>query len=152
MHHIAILRKSNLKKGDNLLGDILAGTKTIESRWYVNRVAPWNKITKGDTVYFKESGEKVTAKASVSKVLQYENLIYEKAKEIIEQYGKKIAPSETEEEWLNWIKENNKKRYCILVFLRDVEEIEPFAIDKTGYGSACAWMVMKNIDKVKKDS
>lgn len=40
MHHIAILRKSNIKKGDNLLKDIIDEKKTIESRWYINKINP----------------------------------------------------------------------------------------------------------------
>jgi ASC-1-like (ASCH) protein len=74
MDHVAILKKSSVSKGDDLLGDIISGAKTIESRWYVNRIAPWDRIEKGDTVYFKESGFRVTARAKVSRIIQYENL------------------------------------------------------------------------------
>jgi hypothetical protein len=150
MHHVAILRKSNLKNGDDLLGDILKGTKTIESRWYVNRIAPWNRIDQGDSVYFKESGCEATARAEVSKVIRFENLNFEKAREIIEKYGKQIAPNETKKEWREWARKNSKKRYCILIFLENVQKIEPFEIDKTGYGNACAWMVTEDIDSIKK--
>ena len=56
MDHVAILRKAKVSRGDNLLQDILDGTKTIESRWYVNKISPWDKIKSGDTVYLKEFG------------------------------------------------------------------------------------------------
>ena len=92
MDHVAILRKANIKKGDNLLLDILNGEKTIESRWYVNRISPWNRIKKGNTVYFKESGSPVRAKARVLKVIQYNNLNLKKIKEIINKFGRQIAP------------------------------------------------------------
>lgn len=149
MDHIAILRKSNIRKGDNLLGDILRGTKTIESRWYVNRIAPWNRVEVGETIFFKESGCSITAKAKVSKVLQYDNLSEDFLRKIVDKYSLKISPSTTKEEFLNWLMGQKEKRYCILIFLKDVERIEPFEIDKTGYGNSCAWLVADDIDKLK---
>lgn len=149
MDHVAILRKANIKKGDNLLGDIISGTKTIESRWYVNKTAPWDKIKVGDTVYFKESGQMVTAKAAVSKVLQYTDLTPEIIEGIALTYGKQIAPNVSENEWMIWAKKQSKKRYCILVFLASVKKVQPFKVDKTGYGISSAWLVIKQIDTIK---
>jgi len=149
MDHVAILRKSNFKKGDNVLGDILSGRKTIESRWYVNKVAPWDKIFAGDTVYFKESGHPVTTKARVSKVLQYDNLNPEKVAEIITKYGKRIAPNLLEEEFFIWVQGRSDKRYCILIFLQDVVKVLPFRVDKKGFSSASAWLVVRNINSIQ---
>jgi len=44
MDHVAILSKKY-----ELLDKIISGEKTIESRWYVNRIAPWNKMTYSPT-------------------------------------------------------------------------------------------------------
>ena len=148
MDHVAILRKANIKKGDDLLGDILVGTKTIESRWYVNKVAPWGKIQAGDVVYFKESGRPVTAKAKVEKVLQFENLSESVVQEIIDKYGTKIAPGTSREEFLAWATEQKNKRYCILIFLKNVTKVEPFEINKKGFGISSAWLVVKDIAKL----
>lgn len=52
MHHVAIMKPSW-----KLIPKILSGEKTIESRWYQTRRAPWNGIAAGDVVYFKDSGE-----------------------------------------------------------------------------------------------
>lgn len=149
MDHVAILRKSRISKGDDLLGDILRGTKTIESRWYVNRINPWNKLKKGDSVYFKESGCPITAKAHVSKVLQYEKLDKLTKQKIIQDYGKFISPSSSQEKLRQWVGKLSNKRYCILIFLEEVEEIEPFKIDKSGYGVSSAWMCVGDINSVK---
>ena len=97
MDHVAILRKARISKNDNLLGDILIGKKKIESRWYVNKISPWNQLNVGDHVDFKESGCSVTAVAVVSDVLQFENLTKESIKEILQKYGSKIAPGTTDE-------------------------------------------------------
>lgn len=150
MHHIAILKKSCVKKGDSLLADILEGKKTVESRWYINKVAPWNQIKAGDEVYFKESGSSIKVKTVVSKVTQYENLDPVKIKKIINEYGSKIAPSSTQKELDIWSQGLNKKRYCILIFLANIEKVEPFEIDKTGFGSACAWMATQDINRLRR--
>ena len=149
MDHVAILRKANISKGDNLLKDILEGKKTIESRWYVNRISPWDKIKRGDTVFLKESGSPVTAKADVAKVLQIENLNNRTTKEIIKKYGKGISPYTSFEQWSSWISKQTKKRYCILIFLRAVEKVAPFNINKTGCGVSSAWLAVGSINKVR---
>lgn len=138
MQHLAIL-----KKNWKLLGKIISGKKTIESRWYHTKRAPWGKIAEGDTIYFKNSGEPVTVKATAGKVMQLE-INPEKAKEILETYGKEIGL-----ENINASYERNKdKRYCILVFLKDVQKVEPFNIDKTGHGLMSAWISIEDIKQI----
>ena len=66
MEHLAILDQKR-----KLLGKIISGEKTIESRWYKAKVTPWDRIKAGETVYFKESGEPVRVKATVSEALQF---------------------------------------------------------------------------------
>ncbi len=135
--HVAIL---NDKK---LLEMILSGEKSIESRWYVNRVAPWNMLAKGDVVYFKLPGRSVTAKATVDDVMQFEKLDMKQAYRIIEKYGREIGLSKQDSKWFKG------KNYCILAFLKDPEAVKPFNINKQGYGISSAWMYVKDINKVK---
>ncbi|OGC70242.1 hypothetical protein A2415_01060 [candidate division WWE3 bacterium RIFOXYC1_FULL_39_7] len=149
MDHVAILRKARISKNDNLLGDILIGKKKIESRWYVNKISPWNQLNVGDHVYFKESGCSVTAVAVVSDVLQFENLTKESIKEILQKYGSKIAPGTTDEKLQKWGDKLINKRYCILVFLENVQKLEPFEINKKGYGISSAWLCVGKIESVR---
>lgn len=149
MDHVAILRKARISKGDDLLGDILAGTKTIESRWYVNKIAPWNTVHSGDTLYLKESGCPITAKANVTYVLQYENLDEATVDEIILKYGKQIAPYTSYEDFKAWVGTQKTKKYCILVFLDKVSKVVPFEINKKGFGISAAWLVVGDINRVK---
>tara|TARA_Y100000310_G_C20701281_1_gene830130 strand:+ start:4881 stop:5297 length:417 start_codon:yes stop_codon:yes gene_type:complete len=137
MDHVAIMNKKW-----KLLPKILSGEKKIESRWYVSRFAPWNRIVKGDVVYFKDAGCLVTLKAKVGKVLQFENC---NSEEIISKYGKDIAFVDPKKAF-DWVK---GKKYCILIFLENVSEVEPFDIDKTGFGNACAWLCVGDIARVK---
>ncbi len=139
--HVAIL----YKKGA-LLNKILSGEKTIESRWYSSKYPPWNRIKANDLIYLKDSGGPVRGKVMVEKVLQF-NLTQEKSEELFHKYRKQICLNETDiAKFLAWTK---SKKYCILLFLKNPQAIEPFQIDKTGFGNACAWMIVGDINKVK---
>lgn len=136
-----------MNKKLGLIPSILSGDKLIESRWYVSRFPPWNKIHKNNVIYFKDSGKPVTAKAIVSKVIQFDSLDEFKILNIVKTYGKGINFREKDSKKL--IQSLKNKRYCILIYLKEPTKIKPFEVDKTGYGSACAWMVVDDIRKVK---
>ena len=141
MDHVAILSK---KYG--LLDKIISGEKTIESRWYVNRISPWNKIKKGEIVYVKNSGEPIIAKASVNKVLQFD-LKHTKVKDILSEFGKRIGFNS--KDMNKWIEMYKNKNYCILMFLENPTKIKPFKINKKGFGINSAWLCINNINKIK---
>lgn len=143
MHHIAIMKKSLY-----FLDKILSGEKTIESRWYVSMRLPWGKICVGDIVFFKNSGEPVTVKASVEKVLQFDNLSVDKINKILSEFGSRIGIAD--ESLKSFANSVSQKKYCILVFLKNVEQIAPFEINKSGFGLMCAWICVGDVDMVKK--
>jgi len=137
MDHVAILSKGWLEK-------ILSGEKTIESRWYEFRVKPYQGISAGDTVYFKISGvPEINTKALVKKALFFGDLDSTKIENILKEYASKIGVDRS------FAQEVNDKKYCTLIFLDNVEKIEPFSIDKAGYGVGCAWISVENIDTIK---
>jgi len=145
--HIAIMKKSW-----GLTEKILSGEKTIESWWYQNRYPPWGKISTGDIVYFKNSGEPVKLKAEVKKVLQFKNLTPEKVTQILKKYGKDGGIDEKDfEKYFNLFK---NKKYCLLIFLEKVKKIKPFAINKTGFGAMAAWLtvVADKFEKIKMET
>lgn len=139
MDHLAILSKKR-----NLLQKIISGEKTIESRWYKFKKTPYQNIFVNDTVYFKDSGEPVTVKARVGKVLFFENLDDDKIKQIFTKYAKQIGVDES------YSSEIKKKNFCTLVFIDNIQLLEPFNIDKTGYGLMAAWITIDDISKIKK--
>lgn len=167
MDHVAIMKKSW-----GLTEKILSGEKKIESRWYLSRCAPWDRIKTGETVYFKNSGEPVTIKAKVAKVLQFADLSPKRVKEIFEKYGKddgleviksqessvdivfssasseKTVPTRSLDSFTAYQLFKNKK-YCLLIFLKNPVKIKPFNIDKTGFGSMSAWISVKSVDGIK---
>ena len=143
MDHLAILDAKR-----KLLEKILRKEKTVESRWYVHKKAPYQTIEKGEIVYFKETGKSVTAKARVSQVLFFDKLSSKKVREILNDYGREIGFDKTAKK--NAFEKYKNKKYCTLIFLSNVEEIKPFAVDKTGYGLMCAWITIKDINNIKK--
>lgn len=142
MNHVAIMKKSW-----KLIPKILVGEKTVESRWYKAKVRPWDKIKSGDTLYFKDSGEPVTVKSKVTKVLQYKVSSNEEALKIMRRYAKEDLGLETvPEEIKDYIR---SKKYAIFIFFDSVEKIKPFEINKTGFGNMSAWITVNDIKKIK---
>ncbi len=142
MEHLAIMRKSW-----GLTQKILNGQKKIESRWYKVKYRPWDEIKEGEIIYFKNSGEPVRIKAEVSKIIQFADLTPNRVKEILYEYGddngleKKKIP-----EFFERLKD---KKYCMLIFLKNPQKIEPFEIDKTGFGAMSAWITVDSVSKIR---
>ncbi|MBU0667463.1 MAG: hypothetical protein ABIC91_02385 [Nanoarchaeota archaeon] len=139
MEHLAILSKEK-----KLLEKIICGEKTIESRWYTHKKTPYHKIKPGEVIYFKESGKPVTVKAKVSQTLFFDELNKEKIKSIIQEYGVKICITQEYSSKLEC------KNYCTLIFLENIQKIEPFNINKRGYGNMAAWITVESINQIKK--
>ena len=142
MDHVAIMRKSW-----GLLPKILNGEKTVESRFYKNKSAPWGKIKSGETIYFKDSGEPVTVQAEVERVVELENLDLEKIHNIRTKYQKELGLSL--KDLTNFDDFFKEKRYGILIFLINVRKIKPINIDKKGFGSAAAWLCIRDISSYR---
>ncbi len=141
--HLAIM-----KAEWGLLPKVLSGQKTVESRWAKNRPPYWNKIKPGDVVYFKDSGQPVTAKATVAKVARHTiagGLAEVRA--LLNYYASLdgIEPRDVEA-FAQLFKE---KRFVIFVYLRDPKAVPPFLIDKTGYGNQVAWITVDSIEQLR---
>ncbi|MBI1960891.1 MAG: hypothetical protein HYS43_01295 [Candidatus Liptonbacteria bacterium] len=134
-----------MKKSWGLIPKILSGEKTIESRWYQTKRAPWGRIRRGDTIYFKNAGEPVVAKATITGVLQFEIGSADEASKIVRTHGKRICLINDDPH--TWEKTPN---YCILAFLERPEEVpKPFHIRKSGFGAAAAWLTVEDIAAIK---
>jgi hypothetical protein len=141
MEHLAILEKKR-----KLLTKILTGEKTIESRWYKSKVVPWGNIKAGETIYFKESGDPVRARATVSEVMQF-YLPQTDIPDLLEKYAKEICFTNPMSELIEWC---SQRKYSILIRLKKVELIEPFEIDKKGFGLMAAWITVDKIENIKR--
>ena len=135
-----------MRKSWNLTEKILSGKKKIESRWYKHRYPPWNKIKAGDKIYFKDSGCPVNMTAIAEKILRFENLSQEKVKEIINEYGEAIAFNNSQAAF----QMNKDKKYCMLIYLKNPQKIQPFHINKKGFGNMAAWISLNSIEEIRR--
>jgi len=143
MDHVAIMKKSW-----GLTGKILSGEKTIESRWYKSKHRPWSRIKPGDKIYVKDSGGPVYIRTEVSRIIQAEDLTPAKVGKILKTYGRRdgIEPKDTK----LFFERFKRSKYCLLMFLKNPERINPFRIDKSGFGAMSAWITVGDIKTVKK--
>lgn len=118
MEHLAIMKKGYIEK-------ILSGEKKIESRFSMNRITPYHKISPGDKVYMQEVGKEVTAVFEVEKALFFDGLTEEKVEEIRAHYGKDICADEA-----FWSLKKHSK-YATLLYIKAPRPITPFQIHKS---------------------
>ena len=129
MEHIAILRQP-------FFDMVLSGEKTIESRWSMNKVAPFGKVSVGDVIWLKETGKDVTATAKVDRV-EYYVLTPELVETIRVKYGKAIGTNRFED-WESTL----HKKYCTLIWLKDVKKIKPIKVKRS---NGAGWFVVDKI-------
>ena len=137
-----------MKKSWGLTQKILNGQKKIESRWYKVKYKPWDSIKEGETVYFKDSGGPVRIKTEVSKVMQFADLTPNRVEEILNEYGNDDGLEK--EKIPEFFERFKNKKYCMLIFLKNPQEIKPFDINKTGFGAMSAWITVDDISKIRK--
>ena len=113
---------------------ILNGEKTIETRWSINKIAPFGVVKPGDLLIMKETGKKATATAIVDRVLFFE-LTPQIADEIKEEYGKEICIHK----FNNW-EEVRLKNYATLMWIKDVKTILPTDVPKS---CGSGWIVLE---------
>lgn len=139
MEHIAFMQKSW-----GLTEKIATGQKTIESRWYNVKYAPWGKISPGDIIYFKDSGEPITIRAEVEKTLTFTHLIPQQVQALLEEYGKDcgIEPDQIPAYYARF----QHKRYALFLFLKNAQRIPPIEINKAGFGKKASWICVENVE------
>ena len=114
---------------------IISGEKTIESRWSMNKCAPYKKVAVGDELLIKQMGKPVTLTAKVSNVMFFE-LTPKLVDELRVKYGKQIGTDKKED----WESALNKK-YATLVWLKDVKEVDEIIVKRS---NGAGWIVCEN--------
>jgi len=136
-----------MRKDWELLPKLLDGTKTVESRWYKTKRAPWGRIKSGDIVYFKDSGASITVKATVARVVQYHIGTNKQALELMQKHAQEdLGSTKIPQSLLAYIL---NKRYAVFIWLSSIEETNPFEINKKGFGMQSAWLTVEDINTIK---
>ncbi len=100
--------------------------KTIESRFSINNVAPYNRIFQDDVVLVKRSGGDIEAIFIAKEIQSLRNLGAEKIKQIEEEFGEMIG-WDIDPEFIS-----NKKyaRYLTLIGISNLTKIPHISIGK----------------------
>lgn len=92
--------------------DILSGKKTMESRFSLGRIIPYEEIVKDDTILLKKSGGNVIGQVLVDNVLYYDNLKPQSIAVLRKEYSKELAMDD------NFWRSKAKSKYATLIFLK----------------------------------
>ncbi len=120
------------------LGYVLDGSKTVESRFSVNRCAPFGKVSKGDVILLKKAGGPVVGIARVQTVWSYQ--LDDSSWGLIREQFAKALRVQYPEFW-------ERKRgasYATLMLIDHVLALEPVEWEKR---DRRGWVVVRSVGK-----
>ena len=124
---------------------LLDGSKIMIIRGAAGRKMPYGRVEAGDILYFINNNSEglVKLKGEVSSVLNSEKMDKETSVNFVNEHQDKLQLSDKQiSRWAG-------KRYLVLIELKNIEEIEPFAIDKSNYGNMDDWLPVGDILNVR---
>jgi hypothetical protein len=141
MDHIVYLDAKS-----NELEKLLTGEKSMIIRGASGRKLPYDRVNRGDVLYFINNNAEgnVKLKSIVESVFNSDKLSVEESVALVK--GNQNEFQLTEKQFQNWA----GKRYVVLIGVSHIEEIKPFAIDKSSYGNMDDWLAVERIDCVQK--
>ena len=130
----------------NELKNLLDGSKSMIIRGATGRKLPHGRVHEGDALFFINNNAEgqVKAKGVVSSVFNSAMMSKDESVTLVKKNQEHLKL--TDKQFSRWA----GKRYIVLVGVKDVKEIEPFAIDKSNFGNMDDWLPIGNIDTVKK--
>ena len=105
MKHLAIFVGDAIEK-------ILKGEKTVEGRFTLDKVLPFEKIKKSDEIFLKQSGGSIIGKVEVDNVLFYEGLGGEAIGKLRKEYNGDMCTND------DFWKSKASAHYASLIFLK----------------------------------
>lgn len=129
MIHVAVVHRTYVPA-------ILDGSKTIESRLSRNRCAPWNKVSVGDTIYFKQSSGPFKARATVRRVHQFDNLTAHRIAQLRRTYNHSITGPP------HYWRAKRQARFATLIWFHDIHPADSGPAIPPLHGRG--WIVLTN--------
>jgi len=127
------------------LSKIIVGEKAMLIRGAAGRELPYGRVNSGDFLYLIENDGSglVKAKARVKSVLNTEKMEKDTSISLVEKHQQQLHL--TTRQFKRWA----GKRYLVLIEIENMENMEPFRIDKSDYGNMDDWLPVNAIEKVK---
>jgi hypothetical protein len=129
----------------NELGRLTEKSKTMIIRGATGKKLPYGRVSVGDVLYFVENNGDglVRAKATVESVFNSEKMSDEESNKLVQDSQGRL--NLTDKQYERWA----GKRYIVLIGVKDFERIEPFKIDRSGYGNMDDWLPVEKIEGVQ---
>ena len=123
---------------------ILAGSKKIILRGAMGRKLPYERVFKGDTLYFmNNNGEGlVKATAKVFNVVNTDKLSPDESMAMLQVYSNDLQLSNAQ------LKRFGGKRYLVLIEIIKPKKIKPIKTDKSNFANMDDWLFVEDINKV----
>ncbi len=130
----------------NELEKLIKGNKTMIIRGATGRKLPYGKVKQDDVLYFiNNNGEGIIkTKAIVNNVFNSNKMSLEESIALVKKHQDRLDLSEVQ------LKKWAGKRYIILIEVKKIEKIKPFTIDKSNYWNMDDWLIVDNINLIKK--
>ena len=130
----------------NELENLITKKKRMIIRGATGRKLPYGRVNVDDILYFinNNSEGQVKAKGLVSSVMNSDKLSEEDSIKLVQ--SNQEHPNLSEKQFQKWA----GKRYIVLIGVKSIEKVTPFAIDKSNYANMDDWLLVENIDLVKK--
>lgn len=120
---------------------IFAGEKTIESRFSINKIGPFAKISKGDLVLIKKSGGPVVGYFIAGGIEYFSNITETKIREIERNHGRQICTQYDPNFW----KERERANYITLIDIKKIKRVLPISTEKK---DRTGWVVIRQKEDV----
>ncbi len=130
----------------NEMEKLLAETKKMIIRGAAGRKMPYGRVNVGDKLYFINNNSEGLIKTSgtVDNVFNSEKMSKEESTTLVDNNQDKLQL--TDKQFKRWA----GKRYLVLIELRDIVAVDPFEIDPNEYGNMDDWLLVEDIERVKK--
>lgn len=127
------------------LENLLSGKKTMVIRGATGRKLPYGRVRTGDILFFINNNAEgvVRAQAVVKSVINSEPLCADESKKLIDSHQEYLQLTDAQ------LKRWSGKRYLVLIEVENVQMLESFPIDKSGYGNMDDWLPVEDINLVK---
>ena len=142
MDHVVYL---DAKAGE--LEKMISGEKCMIIRGAAGRKMPYGRVHPGDRLFLLENDGSglVRARCEVEDVIQSDKMDREVSVAMVQEYQDKLQLSNAQKKrWAG-------KRYLVLIEVGKLDTLEPFGIDKSGYGNMDDWLPVEDIQRVKQD-
>jgi len=116
--HLAVFNREAVE-------DIFSGKKKVEGRFSQIKIAPFGKVSTGDTVLIKLPGEEIVGQFLVDRVVYFDHPTAREVDEIKKKYSKSLLLAK-----IFW-KDKEKINYVTLMFIKSATKfIVPPKIEK----------------------